>query len=193
MGPLLVWSAPVAVAPRSRRKKTSLAPAAKATANPSHRQSIAGRSSVFVAAFICALALTSQDNGSIATSLARAQDRQSATFDICAGAARINCVVDGDTFWLDGIKIRIADIDAPEISQPACAAERRAGEMARQLLLMLLNDGAFTLRAGARDEDRYGRKLRIVERDHRSLGDTLIEKGLARRWNGPERNWCSTG
>ncbi|NSX88965.1 thermonuclease family protein (plasmid) [Agrobacterium vitis] len=183
----------MAFAPRRLREQTSDAPAARATANPSHRHRIACRSSVFVAAFIYALTITSGDNGIIAISFAKAQDRQFAIFDICVGAARINCVVDGDTFWLDGTKIRITDIDAPEISQPACAAERRAGEIARQRLLVLLNNGAFSLRAGARDEDRYGRKLRIVERDHRSLGDMLIEEGLARRWNGPERNWCSTG
>ncbi len=31
---------------------------------------------------------------------------------------RRTCVVDGDTIWLEGVKIRIADIDTPEISQP---------------------------------------------------------------------------
>src|SRR3546814_958339 len=31
------------------------------------------------------------------------------TFAVCAGSVRIDCVVDGDTFWLDGVKIRIAD------------------------------------------------------------------------------------
>ena len=42
-----------------------------------------------------------------------------APHDIC-GSIRRTCVVDGDTFWLDGVKIRIADIDTPEISEPRC-------------------------------------------------------------------------
>lgn len=37
--------------------------------------------------------------------------------------ARYNCVVDGDTLWWQGEKIRIAEIDAPEI-QGRCPAER---------------------------------------------------------------------
>ncbi len=148
---------------------------------------------VIAATIFCALTIASEHQGVMAVSFnsAKAQDRQSQSFDICSGAVRINCVVDGDTFWLDGIKIRIADMDAPEISQPACAAERRTGEMAKQRLLTLLNEGTFSLRNGPRDEDRYGRKLRIVERNHRSLGEMLVEDGLARRWNGPARNWCS--
>jgi endonuclease YncB( thermonuclease family) len=43
---------------------------------------------------------------------------------------------------------------------------------------------------GGRDEDRYGRKLRVVQRDGRSIADTLIAEGLARRWDGARRSWC---
>lgn len=32
-------------------------------------------------------------------------------------------MVDGDTIWLEGLKIRIADIDTPEITSPKCNAE----------------------------------------------------------------------
>lgn len=117
-------------------------------------------------------------------------DTLAARFDLCAGAVRINCVVDGDTLWFRGEKIRVADIDAPEISQPACAAERQAGEMSRDRLLAMLNEGSFSLAAGSRDEDRYGRKLRVVSRSGRSLGERLVDEGLARRWNEPDIRWC---
>lgn len=117
-------------------------------------------------------------------------DTLAARFDLCASAVRANCVVDGDTFWFRGEKIRIADIDAPEISQPACPAERQAGEMSRDRLLAMLNEGRFSLAAGWRDEDRYGRKLRVVSRSGKSLGERLVEQGLARRWNGPDFGWC---
>lgn len=114
-----------------------------------------------------------------------------ADFTICASAVRTNCVVDGDTFWFDGSKIRIADIDAPEISEPRCAGEAQAGQMAKAGLLRLLNAGAFTLVAGERDEDRFGRKLRVVSRDDVSLGEVLVREGLARLWGDPAFDWCS--
>ncbi|WP_408581459.1 thermonuclease family protein [Bradyrhizobium barranii] len=88
-------------------------------------------------------------------------------------------------------KIRIADIDAPEIFSPHCRDERQAGEIARDRLLVLLNAGSFTLVSGWRDTDRYGRKLRTVTRADRSLGEKLVEEGLARRWNEPRRDWCA--
>ncbi len=118
-------------------------------------------------------------------------DPHQAEFTICSGPIRANCVVDGDTFWFEGIKIRIADIDAPEISEPACADEAKAAEVAKARLLDLLNSGRFRLIAGWRDEDRYGRKLRVVSRDGVSLGEMLVREGLARRWEGPRLDWCN--
>jgi micrococcal nuclease len=111
-------------------------------------------------------------------------------FAIC-GVMRRTCVVDGDTFWLDGIKIRVADIDTPEISQPRCDAEFDLGMRARDRLRDLLNEGPFTLApVGTRDEDQYGRKLRVVVRNGSSLGDRLVSEGLARTWTGRRQPWC---
>jgi len=56
--------------------------------------------------------------------------------------------------------------------------------------LELINAGPFELVRYDRDEDQYGRKLRIIKRDGRSIGDTLIVEGLARRWDGARRSWC---
>ncbi|SCB39314.1 nuclease homologue [Rhizobium lusitanum] len=102
----------------------------------------------------------------------------------------MNCVVDGDTFWFEGQKIRIADIDTPELSPPRCEAERIKGEAAKARLLALLNAGNFSLSAGLRDEDKYGRKLRTVTRSGHSIGDRLVDEGLARRWDGARHGWC---
>jgi micrococcal nuclease len=114
-----------------------------------------------------------------------------AQFTLCTDAGRTTCVVDGDTFWLAGEKIRIADIDTPEVSQPRCAAERQLGVRATNRLRVLLNAGPFELRTlPGRDEDRYGRKLRVVRRDGRSLGDQLVSEGLARTWSGRREPWC---
>jgi endonuclease YncB( thermonuclease family) len=55
----------------------------------------------------------------------------------------------------------------------------------------LLNAGPFVLRGIGRDEDRYGRKLRLVMRDGRSLGMVLVNEGIARRYHGQRRKaWC---
>ncbi|WP_256119367.1 thermonuclease family protein [Shinella lacus] len=117
-------------------------------------------------------------------------DRLSATFTLCGESRRVNCVVDGDTFWFERQKIRIADIDAPELSPPRCAFERDKGEAAKHRLLALLNAGPFSLAKNGRDEDRYGRKLRDVLRDGRSIGQQLVGEGLARTWDGSRRPWC---
>jgi micrococcal nuclease len=111
-------------------------------------------------------------------------------FVLCAGASRLNCVVDGDTIRMGGVKIRLADIDAPEVFSPKCASEAARGRRATQRLLELMNAGPFQLVSGSRDEDRYGRKLRTVERGGRSVGATLVAEGLARRWDGARRGWC---
>ncbi|WGR90719.1 thermonuclease family protein (plasmid) [Bradyrhizobium sp. ISRA443] len=119
------------------------------------------------------------------------EDTVAATFPFCGEGGRITCVVDGDTFWLEGAKIRIADIDAPELSPPRCEAERQKGEAAKYRLRELLSAGPFSLVSGARDVDRYGRKLRTVTRQGRSIGETLVQEGLARRWDGSRHPWCN--
>ena len=119
------------------------------------------------------------------------EDASAARFALCDETSRVNCVVDGDTIWFRSEKIRIADIDAPEIFSPHCHNERCIGEASRHRLLELLNSGSFTLVAGWRDTDRFGRKLRTVTRHGKSLGEMLVQEGLARRWNAPRRDWCA--
>jgi endonuclease YncB( thermonuclease family) len=111
-------------------------------------------------------------------------------FTLCGRASQRNCVIDGDTIRYGGTKIRLADIDAPETHEPKCASEAARGRQATRRLLELMNAGPFQLVRDGADEDRYGRKLRTVERGGRSVGDTLIAEGLARRWDGARRSWC---
>jgi micrococcal nuclease len=112
------------------------------------------------------------------------------TFALCVQASQQNCVIDGDTIRYGGTKIRLEDIDAPEVSSPKCASEASLGRQATRRLLELMNAGPFELVSGGRDTDRYGRKLRVIAREGRSVGDTLIAEGLARRWDGARRSWC---
>lgn len=112
------------------------------------------------------------------------------TFSICHTGGGTNCVVDGDTAWVGGEKIRIADIDAPETHPPRCDHESELGNAATARLAALMNLGPFEIRMIDRDTDRYGRKLRILVRKGRSIGDQLVQEGLARTWEGRRRPWC---
>ena len=121
-------------------------------------------------------------------------DGEVARFGHCAGPHRTTCVVDGDTFWLRGQKIRIAHINTPETSQPACSREAALGAAATDRLIVLLNQGPFSLAAWpGRETDRYGRLLRVVTRGGRSIGERLTAEGLAEPWQGRRGNWCAPG
>lgn len=106
-----------------------------------------------------------------------------------AGLAAVS-VIDGDTFRYNGETIRIADIDTPEV-RGRCPYETELAARATQRMRSLLLEGPFELERISRDEDRYGRKLRVVTRDGRSLGDQLVAEGLARTWSGRREPWCA--
>ena len=101
-------------------------------------------------------------------------------------------VIDGDTFDYGGVRVRIGDIDTPEV-RGRCAYETQLAARATRRMAALLAAGPFELHPlpGGRDEDRYGRKLRIVTRGGRSLGDRLVAEGLARTWTGRREPWCT--
>jgi micrococcal nuclease len=112
-------------------------------------------------------------------------------FTLCRQGSRDNCVIDGDTIHYHGVKVRLADIDAPETYEPKCSSELALGQRATDRFLELINAGPFeVVAAGERDMDGYGRKLRLIERDGHSLGAILVSEGLARRWDGARRSWC---
>ncbi len=126
----------------------------------------------------------------LAVPTASASDTLRADFGNCDGPQRVNCVVDGDTFWFAGDKIRILDINTPETSSPQCDREYRLGLQATERLTQLLNAGPFSLERGPEDTDRYGRLLRRVTRGGQNLGLVLVDEGLAERWRGYKGNWC---
>ena len=105
-------------------------------------------------------------------------------------AGRSVSVIDGDTFHYGGEKIRIADIDTPEL-RGRCAYETALAARATARMAALLAAGPFELQRVGRDEDRYGRKLRVVTRNGRSLGDQMVSEGLARTWSGRREPWCA--
>lgn len=112
-------------------------------------------------------------------------------FGACHWAFQQNCVIDGDTIRYGRVKIRLADIDTPEISSPQCASEAALGHEAKRRLLDLMNAGPFeVVYTGGPAVDRYGRQLRVIKRDGHSIADTLVAEGLARPWTRAQRSWC---
>jgi micrococcal nuclease len=119
-------------------------------------------------------------------------DRERAAFPICDGPRRITCVVDGDTIWYQGAKIRIADIDTPEITRPRCPREAELGRKATQRLQSLLNEAPFRMEPApdGRQQDRFGRELKVLKRGDTSIGTIMVREGLAQRWGSGRRGWC---
>lgn len=97
-------------------------------------------------------------------------------------------VHDGDSLRYDGERIRIADIDAPELpDSPKCTDPKRSGwcdydkaVQSRDALIAFLARGTVKIeRAGV---DRYGRTLASVTVNGRDAGAYLVGLRLARRW-----------
>lgn len=103
-------------------------------------------------------------------------------------------VTDGDTVTIAGERIRIANIDTPEIHHAQCEAERRLGKVAARRLAELLKSGRIEVHVGdpgtGRKKDRYGRTLATISIDGMDVGETLIIEDLARPWEGRRRSWC---
>ena len=110
-----------------------------------------------------------------------------AALAICAADPREHCVHDGDTVWLNGEKIRISDIDTPELNGE-CVSERALALQARDRLVQILNASPFEVKRSG--TDRYGRTLAILHQAGRSIGDQLVAEGLARTWSGRREPWC---
>lgn len=110
-----------------------------------------------------------------------------AAITVCAPppAHRFHCVHDGDTVWWQGEKIRLVDIDTPELTG-TCEAERRLAIAARDRLVQLLRARPIEPRRTGRD--RYGRTLARFG----GIGDQLIREGLAVRWPN-RKDWCRNG
>jgi endonuclease YncB( thermonuclease family) len=108
---------------------------------------------------------------------------------ICAPyEKRITCIVDGDTLWFRGEKMRLLDIDAPEVDG-ACAQERRLANRAARRLLSLANSGVITITRYGTDD--YGRTLVRVETGGGMVGEILLSEGLADRFgDGIRPTWC---
>jgi micrococcal nuclease len=100
---------------------------------------------------------------------------------------------DGDTIRSpQGVTIRIANIDTAERAPRCqCRTECDAAEAATAYVRASLRlAGVVELRPYVRDRDKYGRTLAYVLVDGKDLGNELVSRGLARKWEGRRRSWC---
>lgn len=111
------------------------------------------------------------------------------TFALAAAAAVcIATVHDGDSIRpCDGERIRVANIEAPEMpGSPKCECGRngwcdyRLAVQSRDALQALLDSGP--VRIDRQGQDAYGRTLARVSVNGQDAGRYLINLGLARQW-----------
>ena len=113
--------------------------------------------------------------------------------------SRIIKVIDGDTFRVDinelpdiigkNIRIRILGINAPEINGK-CAFEKELAIKARDFVQILL-DNADSVILKNLDRGNFFRLLAEVIVDGKNLGELLIAKDLAVRYQGKKSSWCT--
>lgn len=118
----------------------------------------------------------------------RAGEREAASGGINVEDQHIY-VIDGDTFDLNGTRIRIAGIDAPETHPARCPQEAALGTAATQKLAELLR--GRPLWVSGLKTDRYGRAVAVVRVNGEDVADAMIGSGLARKDDRTKRQgWC---
>ena len=93
-----------------------------------------------------------------------------------SGPAR---VIDGDTLDVDGTRVRLHGVDAPEAAQSCFTADAGwpCGRRATQALATLLQEGVVA--CAERDRDRYGRVVAVCRRDGLDVNGWLVAQGWA--------------
>jgi len=94
------------------------------------------------------------------------------------GALKVVKIYDGDTVTMaDGLKIRLLQIDAPELAGNECFAK----ESKTALVKLLARKGAVTLKAdpASASFDRYGRALRYIFVGKLNVNLEMIKIGAA--------------
>ncbi len=90
-------------------------------------------------------------------------------------------VVDGDTVMVAGDRVRLLDIDTPEIHSPSCKAELQLGFKAKTRLQTLVHSAHEIAVRYTDQNDRYGRRLGSLYLDGEDVAGTLLAEGLALR------------
>jgi endonuclease YncB( thermonuclease family) len=89
---------------------------------------------------------------------------------------------DGDTVEVDGTRVRLRFIDAPENGQPLKNGTGDAGALAKAHLHQLIAGRPVTIRTYGLDI--YGRSLGFVLLDGRTLNRDMVADGYAQAYRG---------
>lgn len=98
-----------------------------------------------------------------------------------ASGATVVAVLDGDTIEVEGgVRVRLVQIDAPELEEDECWATESASALAE--LIPVGTTVRLARDAGLDDVDRYGRLLRYVHRSRTNVNLELVRQGAASVW-----------
>jgi micrococcal nuclease len=99
--------------------------------------------------------------------------------------------IDGDTISINQERIRLENVDTPELHPCRCPAECDLGKRAHAFTQRAIASGVVTVDRTGR-VDRYGRTIARVLVNGSDLGEALIAAGLGRPYNGVRRqSWCT--
>ena len=93
-------------------------------------------------------------------------------------ALKVVKIYDGDTITMaDGLKVRLLQIDAPELAEGECYADKAKAT----LVSLLSKKGAITLKADpiSASFDRYGRALRYIFVGKVNVNLEMVKQGAA--------------
>jgi endonuclease YncB( thermonuclease family) len=110
-------------------------------------------------------------------------------FGQCYNSDGSNCVLSGDTIFVDHERVLIPGIEAPEINGARCQQEKDRGIAAAVGLSDLLQSGNVTVSPLFRDE--YGRAVRKVAVKGQDVSEWMINHSLVRSYTGEKQKWCS--
>ena len=101
-------------------------------------------------------------------------------------------VIDGDTIWIDGTKIRLHGIDAPEANQECSkknGKEYRCGLASTQALRALI--GSKPVICKGTTYDRYNRMIAVCYSGTVNLNAELVRKGWALAYRRYSKDYVS--
>lgn len=177
----------VELAPGSRIRKQPV-PVQKAPEPPSpEREVLSGMAGITLFAVALAVLILGISIATIIHTDPNAAAR-AARFSQCYDAEGSNCVLDGNTIYVQGQKIEIAGVVAPKIQGAQCDDERSRGIDSAVRLADLLNSGKVTLGDTVRGPD--GQLRRKVEVGGNDVAATMIGAGMARDPDN-SNGWCS--
>ena len=89
-------------------------------------------------------------------------------------------IVDGDSIVLDGQRIRLFGVDAPERNQTCQGHDGSVYECGRDATTVLRELTANrTVTCTPRDRDRYGRIVAVCTADGKDIGAEMVRRGWA--------------